>query len=547
MARQNYLPYPDSVLFNGKIRSFGANGETYEALACSAGRIVAVGSTEEILRLCGPDTKDVNLKNRTVIPGLTDAHVHLADKGLAERELVDCRDFYSEVRSIAVIQERLAKRAADCPEGSWVVAHASPMQDFRMTDKRFPDRHDLDRAVPEHPVSISFGAHITVANSRALALAEIGKDTRDPAGGAIERGSGGEPTGVLKERAQHILNHVIPSFDATQRKMGIAFGVEKCLQRGVTTIHDILKDGAAVRAYQELEREGQLHVRVSMLLRIIESQMTTRSVTELGLQAGFGSEWLRIGGVKMSIDGGITGRNALFYDPYCDVPDYHGLIRIEQDELNDTVLQCHALGMRCCVHAIGDRAFDMSLAAYENALGRLPRSDHRHRIEHMGNWLATPERIEKLLRLGVIAIPNISLGYFVGDSIRGAIGEARMERAFPLKTLMERGVKMAGGSDSPGYWPVDPLRDIGAYVSRRMLWGETLVPEEALSLDQAFALHTTSAAFAGFEEEYKGTLEVGNLADMAVLAEDPFEIPPERIKDIKVEMTVVGGDIKYQA
>ena len=544
----SHLPYPDTVFFNGKIRTFASGAPIAQAVACSAGWIVAVGTSEEVLRLCGADTRDVNLKGRTVIPGLTDAHVHLADKGLAERELVDCRDFYGPVSTIDAVLLRLSKKAAETPAGHWVVGQGSPMQDFRMKDKRFPDRKDLDAAVPEHPVSISFGAHVTVANSEGLALAGINRDTPDPAGGSIERAPAtGEPTGILNERAQHIVSGVIPDFDATQRKLGIAYAVQQSLERGVTTIHDIVKDPAAVRAYQELKAEGGLHMRSSLLLRIIESHISTDSVLETGLQVGFGDEWLRVGGVKMSIDGGITGRNALFYDPYLDVPDYHGLIRIQQDELDETVLRCHRAGLRCCVHAIGDRAFDMSLEAYEKALAAVPRDDHRHRIEHMGNWLMSPRRIEKLVRMGIVAIPNISLGYFVGDSIREAIGAKRMVRAFPLKTLLDAGVKMAGGSDAPGYWPVDPLRDIGAYVSRRMLWGETLAPEEALSVQQAFELHTIHAAFAGFEEDRKGTLEVGKLADMAVLAEDPFEVPAERIKDLKVEMTVVGGAIKYQA
>ena len=543
-----HLPYPDTVFFNGKIRTFAPGMPVVQAVACSGGRIVAVGASDEILRLCGADTRDVNLKGRTVIPGLTDAHVHLADKGLADRELVDVRDFYGPVSNIDVVLTRLSKKAAETPAGDWVVAQGSPMQDYRMKDKRFPDRVDLDAAVPVHPTSVSFGAHVTVANSRGLTLAGIDRDTPDPAGGAIQRDSNtGEPTGILHERAQHIVSAVIPDFDATQRKLGIAYAVQQSLERGVTTIHDIVKDPAAVRAYQELKAEGGLHMRSSLLLRIIESEMSTDSVLETGLQHGFGDEWLRVGGVKMSIDGGITGRNALFYDPYLDMPDYYGLIRIQQDELDETVLRCHKAGIRCCVHAIGDRAFDMSLEAYEKALAALPREDHRHRIEHMGNWLMSPQRIEKLVRMGIVAIPNISLGYFVGDSIREAIGAKRMVKAFPLKTLLEAGVKMAGGSDAPGYWPVDPLRDIGAYVSRRMLWGETLAPEEALSVQQAFELHTTHAAFAGFEEDRKGTLEVGKLADMAVLAEDPFEVPPERIKDLKVEMTVVGGAIKYQA
>ncbi len=539
---------PDTAFFNGTVHTFAPGVPPVQAVACAGGRIAAAGASDEVLRLCGADTREVDLEGRTVVPGLIDAHVHLADKGLAERELVDCRDFYGPVASIDAVLTLLSRKAAATPAGNWVVAQGSPMQDFRMADKRFPDRNDLDTAVPEHPVAIAFGAHVTVANSRALALAGIDRNRADPAGGTIERNPAtGEPTGILHERAQHMVSGVTPDFDAAQRKQGIAYAVRQCLERGVTGIHDIVKDPAAVRAYQELKAEGGLHIRSSLLLRIIESEMSTDSVLTTGLQTGFGDEWLRVGGVKMSIDGGITGRNALFHDPYLDAPDYHGLIRIQQDELDETVLRCHEAGMRCCVHAIGDRAFDMALEAYEKALKALPRADHRHRIEHMGNWLMSPERIGKLVRMGIVAIPNISLGYFVGDSIRAAIGAGRLVRAFPLKTLLEAGVKMAGGSDAPGYWPVDPLRDIGAYVSRRMLWGETLAPEEALSVRQAFELHTTHAAYAGFEEDRKGTLEVGKLADMAVLAEDPFEVPAERIKALKVEMTVVGGAVKYQA
>jgi predicted amidohydrolase YtcJ len=330
-------------------------------------------------------------------------------------------------------------------------------------------------------------------------------------------------------------------------KDGIVFALGQCLERGVTTVHDIVRSGEPVRAYQEIFREGRLHARVSLLPRVIESHIGSKSLIELGLNAGFGNEWLRIGGVKMSIDGGITGRNACFYDPYEDDPHNHGIIRIPQDELSETVFQCHQAGIRCCVHAIGDRAFDMAFEAYENAITKLPRKDHRHRIEHMGNWLSTPERMRRLVRLGIIAVPNISLGYFVGDAILDCLGEKRMAKSFPFKTLLKQGVVIAGGSDSPGYWPVDALRDIGACVSRRMRWGEVLVPKERLTVDEAFAMHTTTAAFAGFEENYKGTLEVGKLADIAVLAEDPYEVPPERIKDIPVRMTIVGGEIKYQA
>ncbi len=542
------LPYPDLILINGKIRTFSADGTVCEALACAGAWIVASGKSEDLQRLAGPDTQVIDLEGRPVIPGLTDTHVHLSEKGTAEMELVDCRDFYTNVHSIPDILERLSKRAEQAPQGSWIVAHGSPMQDFRIREKRFPDKHDLDRACPNHLVSISFGAHITVANTKAFAAAAISRETTDPAGGAIRRDpQTGEPTGELHERAQLILRKAAPEFSYLQLKDGIVFALNQCLERGVTTVHDIVRSGEPVRAYQEIFREGRLHARVSILPRVIESNIGSRSLIELGLITGFGNDWLRVGGVKMSIDGGITGRNACFYDPYEDDEHNHGIIRIQQDELNETVQKCHDAGLRCCVHAIGDRAFDMALDAYENAIEKSPRKDHRHRIEHMGNWLSTQERMQRMVRSGVIAIPNIAIGYYVGDAILDCLGEKRLTKAFPFRTLLRNGVIIAGGSDSPGYWPVDPLRDIAACVSRKMRWGDVWVPEERITVAEAFAMHTTTASWVGFEENVKGTLEVGKLADMAVLAEDAFEIQPERIKDIKVEMTIVGGEIKYRA
>ncbi len=547
MKRRNSM-HPDLILYNGKIRSFAANGSTFEALASAGGRIVATGASDEIRRLAGRDTEQIDLEGRTAIPGLTDTHVHLAEKGTAEMEFVDCRDFYTETYSIGDILQTLAKRAAETPKGSWIVAHGSPMQDFRLKEKHFPDRHDLDRAIPDHPVSISFGAHITIANTLALKLAKITKDSADPAGGAIRKDpQTGEPTGELHERAQLLLRKAAPVFSYLQLKDGIVYALNQCLERGVTTVHDIVRSGEPVRAYQEIFKEGKLPARVSLLPRVIESFIESKSLIELGLITGFGNEWLRVGGVKMSIDGGITGRNACFYDPYEDDEHNCGIIRIEQDELNETVLRCHTAGLRCCVHAIGDRAFDMALGAYENAIEKSPRKDHRHRIEHMGNWLASPERMQRMVRSGIIAIPNIAIGYYVGDAILDCVGEKRLTKAFPFRTLLKNGVIIAGGSDSPGYWPVDPLRDIAACVSRRMRWGDVWIPEERISLQEAFAMHTTTAAYVGFEENDKGTLEVGKLADIAVCAEDPFVIQPEKIKDLKVEMTIVGGEVGYRA
>lgn len=542
------LTYPSLILYNGKIRTFESETSTSEALACAGSRIVATGKSEDLRRLAGPDTQTIDLQGRCAIPGLTDTHVHLSEKGTAEMELVDCRDFYVDVNSVADILQRLANAAAQAPKGSWIVAHGSPMQDFRIRDRRFPDRHDLDRAVPDHPVSISFGAHVTIGNSVALAAAKITRDTPDPAGGHIRHDpQTGEPTGELHERAQLILRKVAPEFNYLQLKDGIVFALNQCLERGVTTVHDIVRYAEPVRAYQEIYKEGRMHARVSILPRVIESMIESKSLTQLGLITGFGNEWLRIGGVKMSIDGGITGRNACFHEPYENDEHNHGIIRIQQDELNHTVQMCHDAGLRCCVHAIGDKAFDMALDAYENAIEHSPRKDHRHRIEHMGNWLATPKLIQRMVRSGIVAIPNIAFAYYIGDAILDCVGERRLTKAFPFRTLLKNGVILAGGSDSPGYWPVDPLRDIATAASRKMRWGDVWVPEERISVAEAFAMHTTTASWVGFEEHEKGTLDVGKIADIAVLAEDPFAVAPEKIRELKVEMTLVGGEVKYQA
>ena len=273
------LAYPDLILFNGKIRSFAADNSIQEAVACAGGRIVATGKSDDIRRLAGPDTQSIDLKGRTTIPGLTDTHVHLSEKGTAEMELIDCRDFYTDVHSIADILERLAKRAAEAPKGSWLVAHGSPMQDFRLTDKRFPTGTTSIRAIPDHLVSVSFGAHITVGNSKALEAAKITRDTPDPAGGAIHKDpQTGEPTGELHERAQLILKKVAPEFNYLQFKDGIVFALNQCLERGVTTVHDIVRSGEPVRAYQEIYREAEC-MHGSAFCRASSNRISGRAVS----------------------------------------------------------------------------------------------------------------------------------------------------------------------------------------------------------------------------------------------------------------------------
>jgi predicted amidohydrolase YtcJ len=537
---------PDLILFNGKIVTADAADRQYRAVAVQMGRIVALGDSAEVLELKGRGTQAIDLAGRTVLPGLTDPHVHLADDGAASLNKIDVRDFSTNVRSIPHILEQVSAQAREVPPGTWIVGTGSPMQDFRMPEKRFPTRDELDAAAPDNPVSIGFGAHVTIVNSRALELAHITKDTAPPGGGAIERDPDtGELSGKLVERAQLLVRAAIPAYTYEQMKEGIVFAAKRALRRGVTTIHDIVTNAETVRAYQELALEGRLPIRVSLLIRILEAKIVPESLLNVGIKTGFGNEWLRIGGVKMSIDGGITGRVAAFTEPYSDDPCRSGLIRIPAEELDETVDAYHRAGHRVCIHAIGDKAMDMALDAVEKAVTAAPRADHRHRIEHLGNWMITKERLARIRKLEVLPVPNVPFLHFIYDSLMACMGPARLEGAFGIKTLLESGIPITSGSDGPGYWPADPLRDIATSVSRQVWGGDTVGTDEAISVAQALRMFTINAAYNGFDERIKGSIEPGKLADFAVLAEDPFSIRPERIKDIPVDMTILDGRVAF--
>jgi predicted amidohydrolase YtcJ len=536
---------PDLILTNATVLTADAKNSQAEAVAVYGGKIGAVGSASDIDGLADRRTKVIDLKGRTVLPGLTDPHVHFADGGAAMMHRLDCRDFYSNVRSIPQILEKIREQAASQAPGSWIIAHGSPMQDFRMPEGRFPNRQELDSAAPDNPVSINFGAHITIANSKALELAGIKSDTAAPAGGAIELDQNNEPTGKLVERAQYIVRKVIPEYSYDQMKAGVMFSAERCLSRGITNIHDIVTNQEAIRAYQELVDEERLPIRVSLLIRVIEAAIQKESLLNLGIKTGFGDDWLRIGGVKMSIDGGITGHVAKFYEPYVDDPCHEGLIRIEQDELDETVTAYHNAGHRVCIHAIGDVAMDMALKSLDQAIAANPRADHRHRIEHLGNWLVNDERLDLIKRNNLLPVPNIPFMHYIWDSLVACIGEERLVDSFNIRTMLDAGLQITSGSDGPAYWPLDSIRDLGTCVARKTWTGTIVGADQAISVDEAIRMFTINAAYNAFEEKIKGSIEIGKIADFAILAEDPHNVEPDRIKDIPVDMTIVDGNMAF--
>ena len=452
-----------------------------------------VGDSDQVKAFVGNHTKVIDLNGRTVLPGLTDAHVHMIQGGtraLDPRKL-DCRDFYHpEIKSIADIIDRICEHAKNIPKGDWIIAIGGPMADFRFTERRYPTRLDLDKASTDHPAFISFGAHITAVNTLGLELAEVTKDTSDPVAGIIVKDEMGEPKGLLREKAQNLVSNLtspgrreiiedaikrgmtipsISSYTLNDLKEGARNAIQRCLDRGVTTVHDIVTSPEEIRAYQEVLEEDNLKMRVHLMVRVYESRITAEIMLNLGMKTGFGNDMLKIGGIKLSIDGGMTGCNAAFYEPYTHEPWNKGVVRIPRNTLDELVIKFHKAGHRLVVHAIGDRAYDMILNAYEKAITEFPRSDHRHRIEHgPGNYLCTPRRLKMMKDLDIVPIPNINFLYYFGDPLYDTIGRERMKSAFPFRMLMDAGFRFSSGTDAPGYMPVDVLRDIWSARAQRI-------------------------------------------------------------------------------
>jgi predicted amidohydrolase YtcJ len=538
----------DLLLLNGRVLTMDAHNSVTQAVAIRDGKIVAVGANAEVEPLAGASTQVIDLDSRTAMPGLTDCHVHLASDSSRAVESVECRDLYdASIDSVEALVTRIEQWVASTPSGQWIVARGSPLADFRLHERRLPTQAELDSATPHHPAYISFGAHVIIANTMALHECAITRDTPSPQGGTVVKDPvTGEPTGELRERAQFLVKRRESAVDAETLAERIAVELEKCSHRGVTCIHDILITREEVQAYQLLARAGRLPVRVHMLMRIIESNFHKDSLLDLGLMHGLGSEWLQIGGIKMSIDGGFTGKNAAFSEPIAGDENHHeGLIRIKQDELDETVALYHTLGMRICTHAIGDIAMDMILDAYDKALTKRPRQDHRHRVEHMGNWMMTPERVVRAKQLGILPIANPPFLYFLGDPMVEMLQRRATEQGFPFRTLWDAGFPLSFGSDAPGYYAVDPLRDLGTAVAHQTRSGQKITAGEALTLQEALRSQTINAAYTGFQEKRLGSVEVGKLADIVVLGDDPLTFAPVRFQELPVDITIAGGKVVH--
>jgi hypothetical protein len=528
----------DLILSDGHIVTMDDRDTVVEALAVKDGRIAAVGSTAEVSRCAHAATRRLDLQGRTVLPGLIDVHTHAIDwaKGILRGEIATG---YPAVRSVGDIVAAVRERARTAPAGSWI--RSGGWDDSKLAERRYLTRADIDAVSPEHPVYlVHVSGHLAVANTVALRLAGIARGTPDPQGGVIERSGDGEPTGILKDTAMALMGRLLPPDPPDLARRAAKLVSERAAEVGLTTIHDVALSPAEMRGYQEADALGWLKVRVR-LVPLVDSVADAERLAAQGLRSGFGSERLKLGGVKTFADGGMGARTIAIYDPpVAGEPGNLGLLVWKTEDLRKAHRLLAAAGWQLVTHAIGDRAMDQVLDSYEETIRELALKDHRFRIVHAG--VSTPAIQKRLRALGVGVDGNPPFVYWIGSWFR-KYGAERVRWSYPGRSYVEAGIVAGAGSDVP-VTPISPWWGIWAGVTRKDLeTGEVIAPEERLPVRDVLRMYTRNGAWLGFEEGRDGVLAPSAFADLIVVDRNVLAVPADELKDVKVLQTMVAGQV----
>jgi predicted amidohydrolase YtcJ len=533
---------PDLVVFNAKVYTMDPATPRAEAFAVSGSRFVALGTTADMKALVGKRTQTFDAKQMTIVPGFTDCHNHAGGSTLLYEVLVG-NPFEVEFVTIASIIEKLRAKARTTPPGTWVEGYFH--DDTKLKDKRPLNRRDLDQVSTEHPVAVQHrGGHTSFYNSKALEMAGITKDTPNPPGGTFDRDANGDLNGRVTDRARGAVSRVgqRPTFTPEQRAQrdrdGIAHISKQFVRYGLTSVHH---EGGDLSAIQEVRARGDLHHRVSYEAsgRVLDSMLAS------GIMSGFGDEWIKFGATsEHTVDGSFSERTMALSVPYPNVqPPYKGNVTETQEELDAWVERVHRAGIQVNCHANGDVAIDMYLSAFERAQKAAPRPDARPKITHC--TLINDDLVRRMKALGAVPAMFTTYAYYNTDKFP-FYGEDLMKRSMAFRTLLDAGIHAAAGSDfSPG--PFAPLMGIQGMVTRTGWDGTTWGANQRISVDEAIKVNTINGAYASREEGLKGSITAGKLADFVVLADDPHTVNKEKIKDIQIVRTVVGGTTVHQA
>lgn len=531
--------FADLVFLNGPIITVDDRNPTAEAVAVLGNRISRVGSAEAVRAEIGPATRVVDLGGRALLPGLNDNHNHPISLGQTLRS-IDASP--AAAPTLAALQRAFRQAAArgDGRDG-WLVGRG--YDDTRLDVHRHPTRYELDEATGGRPaLLVRTCGHLAVANSAALGLAGITRDTADPSGGQIDRDEHGEPVGLLREAAIRLVRDLIPPSTRAEMKDDLRAAGRRFLGYGITSVGEAsIRTSDEFAAYEELARDGELPVRVFTMMIIDD---TLDSLEGLGLQTGFGDARLRIGPAKLFQDGSGGGRTAAMTVDYRNDPGNRGITIYDQHDLNERLTRANAAGFQMAAHAIGDRAITMVLDAYETSLAAHPRPDHRARIEHCG--MCTPVHLDRMRRLGVLAIPQPSFIYYLGDSYIENFTPEQLALSYPGRAWIDHGIVAAGSSDAPVV-SADPFVNLRSAVTRLTQDGQRMGPEQGVTVEEAIRMFTLNGAYASFEEHLKGSITEGKLADLVVFDRDPRDVPPEELHTLRAEMTVVDGTVVHES
>jgi predicted amidohydrolase YtcJ len=526
------------IFTGGRVHTVNASNDIAEAVAVAGDRIVAVGSNAEIRAMARTGTREVELRGRSLLPGFIDSHAHFAGIGGAQLA-IDAKA--PGMQSIAALQEAVRQRAAASEPGTWILGRG--YDQTRLAEKRHPMRADWDAVAPEHPVLFTRTCgHIVSFNSMAMALAGLAEDAPDPEGGRYDR-AGGRLLGVAYERATGPLRAA--NNGGADRSTTLKLSNDAYIAAGCTSVHDAGGlTGPSLNDAQEMIENGEIKVRLYAFFTINSHNNPLLGVLNTGVRTGFGNERLRIGAFKVVTDGSSSGPTAATRAPYdCDSDD-SGIAYWKQDELDDLIGRAHRAGFQCTVHAVGDRAIQQTLDAMLVAQEQFPRQNLRHRIEHCA--ILPPDLQARVVAQGIV--PSMQPAFFweFGDGYIANYGQHRADIMFPVKSMTRMGVRVAGGTDAP-VTHYAPLFAIEQAMTRATMDGQVCGPDECVDLDTAIRLHTINGAYASFEENLKGSIEVGKLADLTLLEEDLSRVPVTKIRHTGVAMTVIGGEVVYEA
>lgn len=512
---------------------------------CVDGRIAAIVDSTGSPTTASSKPEQFDAGGRSVCASFIDTHQHLQKAALARQFSIDFLE--ASPKNVHDVLELVRTACVGRQAGEWI--RGDSLDHRQLEEARFPNRLELDSVSPKNPVVIlGRGNHALAANTIALEIADINFETVDPPGGRVERFDDGSPSGVLWELGKlrldpNRVDTVLPVYGLHERMMSISAVGEYLLSNGITSVHDIVMDATEVRSYVRLHNEGKLPFRVQLLLRGLESKIPLEAIVATGLEQGFGDQFLKVGGVKFSIDGAESSNGAAIYGSYPGDAENHGLIRIEQAELDDAISRCHEAGIRAAVHAIGQRAVDMALESFEKAFQLHGRGKVRHRIEH-AYFPPLQGQLARIREANLIVSTQPAFLWHT-DAINEDHVAGLPEEMYPLRSMLDMGITVIGNSDFPVVSP-NPWLGIAAAVTRQNRAGNSYGDSESVSVVEALRMYTSAAAFSGYEEAEKGSIEVGMLADMIVLDRNPFTIPPSSLSEVRVDATVLDGKVVFE-